>query len=416
MKIGLLIIGTEVLKGMVVDANTHWLAGFLKKQHLELQKVTIVGDSEDEIIMGLTELYKSCDLVFTSGGLGPTQDDITKNSIASFFKLKVEFSKEAREAAEKNYNQFNRELANGHVYETLPTGFTPLWNPTGFAPGFFYKSAENKFIFSGPGVPKEFKSIITEHFNSLLATFLPKTGFQKTINFRTKRIPEEKIFTEVAPSLWSDLERYGSVSSLPHLMSVDVCAHLKAKSRNELEQFETEVTNLVLNSPLKKYIWEVGDRSLEEVITTLASKKKYHFGFAESCTGGLCSHRMTNISGVSEVFWGSVVCYDNSVKENILGVKPDTLKIFGAVSEETAREMALGLLKNLNLDLAVSITGIAGPGGGSEEKPVGTVCLGIADKNGISTQRLQLFGDREQLKNRFSQAALFLLLEKLQDS
>lgn len=125
---------------------------------------------------------------------------------------------------------------------------------------------------------------------------------------------------------------------------------------------------------------------------------------------------MTNIAGVSEVFWGSVVCYDNSVKENILGVKKQTLQEFGAVSEQTAAEMAIGLKTKLNLDIAVAITGIAGPGGGSEEKPVGTVCLGLADKSGVSTYKLVLFGDREQLKNRFAQAALMILLEKLQSN
>lgn len=414
MKIGLLIVGTEVLKGMVADANTFWLAGFLKKQHLELSKVITVGDSETEIVRGLTELYHDCEMVFTSGGLGPTLDDITKTAIARYFKLNIEYSAQAREIAVKNYQQFNRELANGHVYETLPQGFTALWNPTGFAPGLFFQSPQKKFILSGAGVPKEFKILVSEHFQSLLAPHLPQTGFHQTITFRTKRIPEEKIFTELVPTLWQDLERYGTVSSLPQLMSVDVCAHLKASSQTELEKKEKDVMALVSRSALKDYIWEIGTRTIEEVIMDLALKHKVHFGFAESCTGGLCSHRMTNVAGVSQVFWGSVVCYDNSVKENTLKVNSSTLKEYGAVSEQTAAEMATGLKSLLNLDMAISITGIAGPGGGSAEKPVGTVCIGVADKTGVSTQRLVLFGDREQLKNRFSQAALMLLLEKLQ--
>lgn len=416
MKLGLLIVGTEVLKGIVADANTFWLAGHLKSLNLELSKVITVGDSETEIIKGLHELYEQCDFVFTSGGLGPTLDDITKTTIACFFNLEVKFSEEARAIAEKNYKQFNRELVNGHIYETLPVGFSPLWNPSGFAPAFYYKTDKNRFILSAPGVPKEFKSIITEHFNKLISPYLTNKEFAETITFRTKRIPEEKIFSELCPTLWQDLEAFGNVSSLPQLMSVDVCVHLKTKSSEALEEKKKKVVQLVTTSALQSYIWEIGTRSLEEVITAFAKKKNIHFGFAESCTGGLCSHRMTNIAGVSEVFWGSVVCYDNSVKENILGVKKQTLQEFGAVSEQTAAEMAIGLKTKLNLDIAVAITGIAGPGGGSEEKPVGTVCLGLADKSGVSTYKLVLFGDREQLKNRFAQAALMILLEKLQSN
>ncbi|MFY7993462.1 MAG: nicotinamide-nucleotide amidohydrolase family protein [Bacteriovoracaceae bacterium] len=416
MKLGLLIVGTEVLKGLVADANTFWLAGHLKSLNLELSKTITVGDGEAEIIKGLQELYEQCDFVFTSGGLGPTLDDITKTSIASFFNLEVKHSAEARLVAEKNYKQFNRELVNGHIYETLPVGFSPLWNPSGFAPAFYYQTAKNKFILSAPGVPKEFKSIITEHFQKIISPFLTNKDFAETITFRTKRIPEEKIFSELCPTLWQDLEAFGNVSSLPQLMSVDVCAHLKAKSREELEDKKNKVIQLVTTSALHSYIWEIGTRSIEEVILDLSKKKNLHFGFAESCTGGLCSHRMTNIAGASSAFWGSVVCYDNSVKENILGVKKQTLQEFGAVSEQTASEMAIGLKTKLNLDLAVAITGIAGPGGGSEEKPVGTVCLGLADKAGVSTYKLVLFGDREQLKNRFAQAALMILLEKLQSN
>ncbi len=414
MKLGLLIVGTEVLKGLVADANTFWLANHLKTLNLELHKSVTVGDTEDEIIKGLHDLYEKCDVVITSGGLGPTLDDITKTTIGKFFNLKLEKSKEARIVAEKNYKQFNRELANEHVYEILPVGFTPLWNPSGFAPAFYYQTSDHKFIFSGPGVPKEFKSIITEHFQKIMNPYLEDTGFSETLTFRTKRIPEEKIFSEVVPTLWQDLEKYGTVSSLPQLMSVDICSHIKAKSKKELDEKKTEVVKLLTSSALAPYIWEVGTRSLEKVILDLAVKNNIHFGFAESCTGGLCSHRMTNVSGVSQAFWGSVVCYDNSIKENILSVKSETLKQFGAVSEETAAEMSQGLYQKFKLEIAISITGIAGPNGGSDEKPVGTVCLGLTDKNGTSTSRLVLFGDREQLKGRFSQAALLLLLEKLQ--
>jgi nicotinamide-nucleotide amidase len=168
------------------------------------------------------------------------------------------------------------------------------------------------------------------------------------------------------------------------------------------------------NSPVWTHVWHEGSQSVEELVVQMANHKKLRFGFAESCTGGLCSHRITNVSGASSVFMGSVIAYDNSVKEKFLGVESNTLESFGAVSIETAQEMARGLREKMNLDVSISITGIAGPHGGSLEKPVGTVCVGFSTKVSTEAVRLQFFGEREILKNRFSQAALFTLLEQLE--
>jgi nicotinamide-nucleotide amidase len=241
-------------------------------------------------------------------------------------------------------------------------------------------------------------------------------GYLKHIIVRTKNIPEEKIFGEVDPSLWSKLESLGEVSSLPVTMGVDIGVKIKTTTLEELQDKEKLIQNIFHSSPLCPAIWAIGDESLEEKIIKLANTKKIRFGFAESATGGLCSHRLTTIPGSSQSFVGSVVCYDESIKKSILGVHTETLKKFSAVSSETASEMAEGLLERFKLDVAISISGYAGPSGGSAEYPLGTVCVARAiKKKKTKVEVLRLKGDREILKLRFSQVALYALLEELEN-
>ncbi len=414
MKVGLLIIATEILDGKINDLNTKFLAEFLRHHHLELQLTLTVKDIESDIHLGLKTLFEKCDLIVTSGGLGPTLDDLTKATIASYLGRKISFSETAENIARENYLRFERPVPpKEHGYHYMPEGFVALANSTGMAPGLFAEHLGH-FIFSAPGVPREFKSMIQDHLLKLICSKLDQNIVIETISARTKRVPEEKIFGEVDPDLWEKLAKYGDVSSLPVFFGVDIGVKIKAKNQQELDEKKTAVLNIFHNSAVMPHIWHFGLESLEEVIVMMANKKKVTFGFAESCTGGLCSHRITNVSGSSKCFYGSVVSYDNSVKSHLLSVKEKTLQDFGAVSVETAAEMASGLANELKVDIAISISGIAGPGGGSLEKPVGTVCIGSMVNGVLGAEKLKFFGDREQLKNRFSQAALMKLLEHLE--
>jgi nicotinamide-nucleotide amidase len=260
-------------------------------------------------------------------------------------------------------------------------------------------------------VPKEFQALLTKHFSNLILPLFPAQKNLALLNFRTWGVPEEKIFTELDPNLWRDLEKYGAVSSLPHVMGVDIGVTLTDSSNEKIDA----VKAIMQRSKVWSHVWSEGFSSLEEVIIREAKAKRLTIGFAESCTGGLCAHRLTNVSGSSEVFWGSVVSYDNSVKENIIDVNSESLKAHGAVSLKVAEEMALGTHKKLKTDLVVALTGIAGPGGGSIEKPVGTVCLGIASQRGVKSERFTFKGDRETLKMRFSQIAFFKLLQEIRN-
>jgi nicotinamide-nucleotide amidase len=405
MRIGMLIIGTELLQGKITDANTVWMAQYLRPWNLRLHMTLTVPDDHDAIQAALTMLSQHCDGVICSGGLGPTADDITKTSIGVFFGKTLGANTQARSIAEKNYARFERILAPDHGYGYLPADFEALNNPSGFAPGLWYEEKQC-CLLAAPGVPKEFRDMISEAFPLKLAPKILTTQKLRLLNFRTRGVPEEKIFQELAPGLWERLAAFGNVSSLPHVLGVDIGVTVEDKHVDAIQ-------NIVHQSPLAPHVWHEGFESLEELIVQKASALGITFGFAESCTGGLCSHRMTNVAGSSQVFWGSVVSYDNSIKVNLLHVKETTLAKYGAVSEATACEMAKGAQQALKTTLAISLTGIAGPGGGSTEKPVGTVWVGIATESGVGAKKFEFRGDRETLKLRFSQIALYTLLDHL---
>jgi nicotinamide-nucleotide amidase len=415
MKIGFLIIGSEVLDGKISDLNTKYLAEFLRKNNLEIYESTTVRDDTDSIKAGLNKLFTENEVVLTSGGLGPTKDDITKETIGQFFNKKMLLNQEAIKIAENNYKQFDRIFpGKEHGYSYLPEGFCPLSNSTGFAPGFYFKE-KNKILFSFPGVPREFNSMLNDHFFNISSEKIDHNIFMRHFVVRTKNVPEEKIFGEVDPTLWEKLQHFGDVSSLPILMGVDIGIKIKASSKEGLDKQESELRSIFASSPISKSIWHIGAESLEQKIVSIANEKKVTFGFAESATGGLCSHRITSIPGSSQSFVGSVICYDERVKINQLGVKQETIEKFQVVSPETAIEMAEGLQRAMKVDLAISITGYAGPTGGTNEFPVGSVCIGRALQDGSSSASIfNLKGDREILKQRFSQAALYTLLEDLE--
>jgi nicotinamide-nucleotide amidase len=415
MKIAFLIIGSEVLDGKISDLNTKILADFLRTNHLEINEAMIARDEKNAINDALKTLNATNDLIITSGGLGPTKDDITKDCLAGFTGMKLAYCADSHKIAEENYKRFNRPFpGKEHGYCFLPEGFTPLSNSSGFAPGF-YTNHNEKIIFCAPGVPREFKSMLQDHLLKIVENKLSSDELINHVIIRTKNVPEEKIFEEVDTNLWDKLEQYGEVSSLPILMGVDLGIKVKASNNDEMAKKVSAIKDIIEKSPIKKHVWNYGPESIEEKIVTLANQKKIRFGFAESATGGLCSHRITNTSGASQCFMGSVICYDEKVKEHVLGVRHETLEKHTAVSIESAEEMCEGLRKNFSLDIAISITGYAGPGGGNDKYPVGAVCIGRSLKNAEPmAEALFLKGDREILKQRFSQAALYALLEEVE--
>lgn len=414
MKIGLLIIASEVLEGKISDANTRSLALLLRQHHLDLGKCLTVRDSEKDIHQGLAAMLSEFDIILTSGGLGPTRDDLTKAAIASYFGKKIAYSAEAEKIAQENYKRFARTFpGKDHGYSWLPEGVIALSNPAGLAPGLLIEH-QSKLIICAPGVPREFDAIMSCELVPQLKSRLKNQSLLEHIVIRTKRVPEEKIFGELDPMLWDKLSAFGEVSCLPVMMGVDIGVKIRAKNHEELSTKKNSVFGVIKQSPISPHIWNFGFKTLEEVIVNKANKLGVSYGFAESATGGLCSHKITSVSGSSQSFYGSVVSYDNSVKCGALAVPANTIKDYGVVSVQTAEAMAVGLRKALDIQIAISITGVAGPSGGTIESPVGTVCIGVVHKDSIRSVRYQFFGDRLMLKERFAQAALFELLEELE--
>lgn len=414
MKIGFLVIGSEVLNGKTSEANLKTLADFLKRHHLEILKSITVRDDETAIHQGLSVLFNDCDVIVTSGGLGPTRDDITKQTIATFLKRNLAYSAAAEKVASTNYQKFDRPFpGKEHGYCYLPDGFVALNNSNGFAPNLTTNEGD-KILICGPGVPREFKAMLADHFLSLVKEKIDQNNFQETILVRTKKVPEEKIFGEVDPSLWDKLSIHGEVSSLPIIFGVDIGVKIKATTLHELNKKKNEVLQVFNASPIRSAIWHIGYEMLEEVIVNKANKNNIKFGLAESATGGFCSNLITNVPGASQTFIGSIVCYSEEIKMNLLGVKAETLKNHTVYSEEVAREMALGLAKSFKLDIALAITGLAGPAGGTPQTPVGTVFIATAVHGQVKVTRHQFKGDRDLLKVRFTQAALHALLEEME--
>jgi nicotinamide-nucleotide amidase len=409
MKIAMLVIGNEVLQGKIQDSNSKELASSLLTVGKNLSSIITIPDEIELIVSTLKQMTNEFNIIFTSGGLGPTLDDVTKVALAKLVNSPLVFNQIAHEIVSANYRRHDRTYQEKtQTYHLLPTNCSALNNPTGFAPGL-KTQFNNAFIYSLPGVPHEFQSILK---HEILPTLQDSPIVAFTI--KTARIPESQIFNQLCPNLWQTLEQFGSVSSLPHFFGVDIGVLLKGSSQ-EIEQQKNQIIQIINSSPLKQYLIDYSDspRDLAEIIVEKCLKQNIKIGFAESCTGGLNSDRITNIPGSSDIFMGSVICYSNQVKQNLLGVKTETLAQFGAVSVQCAEEMAHGLLKNLQLDFAIATTGIAGPGGGNREKPVGTVAVAIASKHSIKSELLQLKGNRLILKQRFSQASLLALFEAI---
>lgn len=412
ISVSLVVIGDEILNGRTKDLNGSFLAKFLFEKGMHLSSMHFIKDDEAQMFDTFKKAMNEADVVMTSGGVGPTIDDKTKKVLANFFNQKIIEREDVAKIVTENYIRFGRSWQkNLNHYHFFPENFIAVNNPKGLAPGLaFFDQHSQKLFLSGPGVPREFQVMNEQEFLPLIKNyFQDRFVMNRQTVIRTTGIPEEKIFNELCPTLWDDLEKFGKVSSLPHTIGIDIVISYEGDDEF-YQQNHQAIIQLIKGSPLASYVWQFGNIPLPHLVLNKAKELKITFGFAESCTGGLTSSKITDLSGSSEVFYGSIISYDNKIKMKQLNVNESTLKNFGAVSIECAKEMALGARLNLGVDYAVSITGIAGPNGGSAEKPVGTVVIGFSTKEKTEAKIYQFPGDRVKLKDRFSDMALLTLL------
>ena len=391
-------IGTELLKGVSGDANGPWLARFLSERGHTLVSLEVCPDDPERVCEALATATGRSFFTIVSGGLGPTPDDLTREILARYRGVELVEDERARHLAEEP------------SYHLVPEGFEPLANPVGKAPGLLGQG-EGGSIVALPGVPLEFQEMFTREVYPLLVP--EPSSFQwEQLTIRTWGVKESDLFSE-NPRLWDELSERGRVSCLPHPLMVDLVVQLWG-SEGERERKRREVLELLRSSTVGDRVWQVGSLGLLEYVQKKLREQSFSLGFCESCTGGLASHSLTNLPGSSKIFKGSVVCYSNQVKRDVLGVPEEILQQRGAVSKEVAQALALGGKRVLGVDYCLSYTGIAGPEGGSLEKPVGTVVIGLATPKGCLRERFFFSGNREQLKVKFFKRGLFLLLGELE--
>ena len=396
MRVAVLTIGNEILSGKTINTNTSWLSKKLSSIGSNITLHITIPDERESIINSLDLLFSTqIDLIVCTGGLGVTDDDITRDVIFSYFGSNGIFDKDYWVFLENKFLKFGYSLPDSNKSQAVsPDNGKVFSNPIGSARGLIYEK-NNITLMVLPGVPGEMKAM----FNSTIAPWVEEKIDSKIfhINIRTTGIPESILFEKVKNM---DLEdNCHNIGYYPSIYGVDVRI-----SDTNLEKLETLKGYILEN--IKEYIYEIGNQNLEEVIIKKLEKKSMTISCAESCTGGLIGHRLTQIPGGSKVFSGGIITYSNESKINQLDITPKNIENFGAVSEQVALEMAENIRNKFGTSIGVSTTGIAGPGGGSKDKPVGLVYVGYCDDKSLKVKRFNFSSSRESNKIRTSQAVL----------
>ncbi len=397
-------VGTELLLGQVVDTNAVFLSRELAAIGVQVFWRVTVGDNRERLTDALRVALARADVVVTIGGLGPTEDDLTREAIADALNEPLEYDPALGEHLKELFAMRGREVSPSQLRQAYrPPSAEPIPNPHGTAPGLKIER-DGKLLFALPGPPNEFEPMAREHVIPVLAT---RSG-GAVIRSRVLRLCG--IGEADAEAHVKDLIRNPNptLAPLAHLGEVHLRITARARSPEEADKMIAQMEHAV-RERLGDYIYGADDTTLEHAIVTLLRQHGQSLATAESCTGGLLSHRITEVPGSSDVFIGGIVAYSNAIKERELGVPRDILETYGAVSEPTARAMAEGVRARLGSYWGIGITGIAGPTGGTPEKPVGLVYVSLSDPTGTVMERHLLMGDRHTVKWRASQVALTLL-------
>lgn len=410
MKAEIITIGDEILIGQIVDTNSAWIAEQCNLNGIEIYQITSVHDDHDHIMEALKKAEEKVDLVIITGGLGPTKDDITKNTLCEYFNTKLVFHEPTFEHIKNRFEKRNIDINKLNRDQALvPKNCKVLFNKTGTAPGMWFERNETIFV-SVPGVPFEMMYLVeNELFPRLVNSGKTRAIYHKTV--LTQGIPESMLAMKIEH--WENaLPSNVKLAYLPSPMAVRLRLSAKGNNKQELEELvENEVKKLQQIIP--ENIYGYNQETMAEVIGRVLKQNGKTLAVAESCTGGFISHLITSIAGCSAYYKGSVTAYSNEIKEKVLGVKTESIFEHGAVSEEVAKEMAIGVKTLLNADFAVATTGIAGPDGGSEEKPVGTVWIAVAGEKSIYAQKFVFGNNRERNIIRSGQTALQLLRNQI---
>lgn len=388
----ILCVGTELLLGDIVNTNAAFLSRELAALGFAVYHHSVVGDNPSRLRDALTLALSRSDLVVMSGGLGPTKDDLTKETVASYFGLELEMREDCLEEIRSYFARTGRVMSENNAKQAMiPRGARVLRNQYGTAPAVAI-SEQGKIVIMLPGPPVELIPIFHEEVIPYLREKCGATIFSRNVN----------IFgmgeSAVAQKLDKLLCESENPTVAPYCKEGEVRLRVTARAENEqiAMQMCDRVVDEILQSEVGRFVYGIDADSMERVLVDKLHEHRLTLSAAESCTGGLIAKRITDIPGCSDVFFGGCVTYTNEVKQRLLGVSAETLDAHGAVSSETAIEMARGVRERTGSDIGISATGIAGPGGGTDETPVGTVFLGISTKGGESYRKLSLSARRSR--------------------
>jgi nicotinamide-nucleotide amidase len=406
----IITIGDEILIGQIVDTNSAWMAQQLNLIGVTVKQITSISDDANHIIEALKLAQKRAQVILITGGLGPTKDDITKFTLARFFDMGFRRDEDTLKHIEGIFARLNRPMIELNRQQAdVPDQCTVIQNKNGTAPCMWFE-ADGNIIISMPGVPFEMMYLMQEEIlprikNAFKLPFI----VHKTI--LTANIGESFLATEIE-SVEDSLPTHIKLAYLPKLGQVRL--RLSATGADEkllneeVESFAQKIINRI-----RPYVVVEEDIALEKAVLDIMERNKLTLSTAESCTGGYIAHLITKHPGSSAVYQGGAVTYANELKQSVLGVSSHTLEHFGAVSEETVKEMAQGALDHFKTDYSVSVSGIAGPGGELPNKPVGTVWIAVASKHGVVAKLFQFGNKRIQNIERSASAALMMILNEL---
>jgi nicotinamide-nucleotide amidase len=387
----IITIGDEILIGQIIDTNSAWMGQQLNMQGIQVGKIVTVSDTHKDITEAVDAALSEADIILLTGGLGPTKDDITKKALADYFGVDMRFSESTYNRIQRLFQKFGKSMTKAHHEQSyMPANADILMNKMGTAPGMWFEH-KGKVLVSMPGVPYEMKYLMeAEVLPKLKKQFPGKPIAHRTI--LTVGEGESRIADLIDPFIEA-LPANIKMAYLPGIGQVRLRLTGTGGDENELNALLDKKVE-ELKPLIAELVFGFEKEKLEEVVGRMLLEKGKTLATAESCTGGYLAHKITSIPGSSAYFMGSVIAYSNAVKMNQLNVKPATLKKHGAVSEETVKEMVQGALDLLKTDLAIAISGVAGPDGGTPEKPVGTIWIAIGDKNNTKTYQLNLWKDR----------------------
>lgn len=405
----IICVGTELLLGNIVNTNAAFLSEKLAYLGINCYFQTVVGDNRDRLLSVINTALSRADILIFSGGLGPTEDDLTKETVAEALGKKLIRDKWAEQEIADYFALRGRiPTDNNWKQADVIEGCEILYNKNGTAPGIFVSEGEKTVILL-PGPPLELKSMFTDSVMPKLQQKCGQVFYSQTVKIVG---PGE---SSVETQILDMLNTQENPTIAPYAKTGEV--HLRVTARAKDEKEAREKTAPVVEELYRRFGNAVyttdADETLEMALTKLLIKKKYTMTTAESCTGGMIAARMVNAPGVSAVLKSGFITYANEAKEELLGVSHDTLEKFGAVSRETAEEMAEGAVKAAHTDAAVAVTGIAGPDGGTKEKPVGLVYIGVNVRGNVEVREYHFSGNRQKIRESVTAAALTFLREKL---